>query len=108
MRRSKSRGSFRRRSRCSSLTACSIVWGKRSRRRKLSAVSSQLSVVSSQFSVLSSQFSVLSSQFSRAVLPEAQSAKILKAVLSLVVGQLERQIAPAAKAALILRQLRHG
>src|ERR1035441_6376159 len=101
MRRSKSRGSFRRRSRCSSLTACSIVWGKRSRRRKLSAVSSQLSVVSSQFSVLSSQFS-------RAVLPEAQSAKILKAVLSLVVGQLERQIAPAAKAALILRQLRHG
>src|ERR1019366_5921040 len=64
MRRSKSRGSFRRRSRCSSLTACSIVWGKRSRRRKLSAVSCQFSVLSSQFSVLSSQFSVLSSQFS--------------------------------------------
>src|ERR1035437_4530248 len=64
MRRSKSRGSFRRRSRCSLLTACSIVWGKRSRRWKLSAVSSQFSVLSSQFSVLSSRFSVLSSQFS--------------------------------------------
>src|ERR1035437_2220479 len=64
MRRSKSRESFRRRSRCSLLTACSIVWGKRSRRRKLSAVSCQFSVLSSQFSVLSSQFSVLSSQFS--------------------------------------------
>src|ERR1035437_10362293 len=64
MRRSKSRGGFRLRSRCSLLTACSIVWGKRSRRRQLSAVSSQFSVLSSQFSVLSSQFSVLSSQFS--------------------------------------------
>src|ERR1035437_6088295 len=102
MRRSKSRGGFRLRSRCSLLTACSIVWGKRSRRRKLSAVSSQFSVLSSQFSVLSSQFSVLSSQFSvlssqfsvlssqfsvlssqfsSAPLLEAQSAKILKAVL---------------------------
>src|ERR1035437_10362294 len=109
MRRSKSRESFRRRSRCSLLTACSIVWGKRSRRRKLSAVScqfsvlssqfsvlssqfsvlssqfsvlsSQFSVLSSQFSVISSQFSVLSSQFSSAPLLEAQSAKILKAVL---------------------------